>query len=421
MREQISRHDRIILEDLAKKVQDAAESERMKERVARWYTHNSGRSREAIVVVELGGFMDEFMAPYPCQCEHPLAREIERSLRCRLVNENEVGDDKVITADYLVSLPVRFRPFNLEFSLVHARDGLGRNLGYRQVDFPVKDLLRELPRLERSVFGVDREEAERRREQIEDWIGRWLAVRLCNGTLNWALSLSRYAIHLMGDEALFVAMAESPGAVHCLYDRIGEELIAFMEWQEREELLTLNNANDYTGAGSYGFTDELPAAGWSGTVRIQDLWGNMNSQETVCVSPAMFAELAFPAYERIARRFGLLYYGCCEPVHDLWDSCLSRLSNLRKVSISPWCDERKMGARIAGTGIIYSRKPSPNYLSADRFDEEAFREHLRATFEAARACALEIIIRDVYTVRDDRKRLGRAVAIIRELADRYRS
>jgi len=277
-----------------------------------------------------------------------------------------------------------------------------------------------LPRLPRSTFWADRPGAEARRCQIEDWIGEWLTVRLVNGSLTWALSLSRYAIHLMGDGALFLAMVETPDAVRRLYDRISEELTAYMEWQEREGLLTLNNGNDYAGAGRYGFSHELPAPGGSGAVRLRDLWGNMNSQETVCVSPAMFAELAFPAYEAVARRFGLLYYGCCEPVHDLWGPCLSRLPNLRKLSVSPWCDERRIGEQLAGTGIIYSRKPSPNLLSGETFDPDAFRAHLEATFVAARECPLEIIIRDVYTLRGDRARLRQAVVIARELADRYR-
>ncbi len=60
----------------------------------------------------------------------------------------------------------------------------------------------------------------------------------------------------------------------------------------------------------------------------------------------MYHELVFPAYERLAREFGLVYYGCCEPVHPVWGD-VSRLHGLRKVSVSPWCDEPSWARRCA--------------------------------------------------------------------------
>ncbi|MDL2293330.1 hypothetical protein LJC60_01715 [Ruminococcaceae bacterium OttesenSCG-928-D13] len=75
----------------------------------------------------------------------------------------------------------------------------------------------------------------------------------------------------------------------------------------------------------------------------------------------MYAEFVFPYYERIAQVYGRLSYGCCEPVDPVWDM-VSRLPNLRKISISPWCNEEKMGEALRGSSIIYHRKPSPTSL-----------------------------------------------------------
>ena len=95
-------------------------------------------------------------------------------------------------------------------------------------------------------------------------------------------------------------------------------------------------------------------------------------------------------------------YGCCEPVDPIWDNCLSKCENLRKVSISPWCNEELMGEKLRGTKVIYHRKPSPNFIGVDEvFDEEGWRQHIIKTLKAARGCNLEISQRDVYSLKGD--------------------
>ncbi|MBN2627921.1 MAG: hypothetical protein JXA95_14735 [Spirochaetales bacterium] len=145
----------------------------------------------------------------------------------------------------------------------------------------------------------------------------------------------------------------------------------------------------------------------------------MESQETVSISPDMFEEFFFPYYEKVARLFGMISYGCCEPVHSLWDRCISRLSHVRKVSISPWCDEEFMGERLRGSGTVFHRKPSSNFMGVDRvFDEEGFRKHFARTLNAARGCKLEISYRDVYPLCGDWERPRRMVKIMREMIEK---
>ena len=52
------------------------------------------------------------------------------------------------------------------------------------------------------------------------------------------------------------------------------------------------------------------------------------------------------------------------------------------------------------------------------FDEEGFREHIRATVKAAKGCQLEFAQRDVYTIHHDVAKVKRAVEIIREECSR---
>jgi hypothetical protein len=150
-------------------------------------------------------------------------------------------------------------------------------------------------------------------------------------------------------------------------------------------------------------------------VRVRDLWGLSESQETVGISPRMFGEFIFPYQLPIISRFGLSYYGCCEPVHNRWH-IIRQIPNLRRVSVSPWCDEAFV-ADAVGDEVIYCRKPNPAIISTGHFDEGAIREDVRATLRAARGCTVEFAMKDVHTLSDEPLRLGRWVALAREVID----
>lgn len=75
-----------------------------------------------------------------------------------------------------------------------------------------------------------------------------------------------------------------------------------------------------------------------------------------------------------------------------------------------------MGQALKGEKIIYSRKPSPNFLGVQKeFDEAAFRDYIQKTLTAARDCTVEFIFRDVYTLHGNLEKPARAVEIVREL------
>ncbi|HBE02052.1 MAG TPA: hypothetical protein DC049_06195 [Spirochaetia bacterium] len=214
------------------------------------------------------------------------------------------------------------------------------------------------------------------------------------------------------------ALIDNPDDIQYLYRFISDDIMRFVSWQEESGLLVLNNGNDYIGSGSYGFIDDFPVRQDSAApIKKNELWVNMNSQETICVSPQMFADYIFPHYYNLAGEFGLVYYGCCEPVHNIWDTCIAKLPKLKKVSISPWCDEQFMGDRLRNSKIIYSRKPNPALIGLGNFDQNIFKRHIADTLLAAKECNLEIIFRDIFTLHGSRDLAGRAVNITRELID----
>jgi hypothetical protein len=123
------------------------------------------------------------------------------------------------------------------------------------------------------------------------------------------------------------------------------------------------------------------------------------------VSPQMFKEFEVEYASRICARFGLVYYGCCDPL-DGKMSEVRMIPNVRKISMSPWVNEDRGAAQI-GRDFVYSRKPSPAMLAVDTFDPGRVRENLLATRRVCEkySCPLEIILKDISTVRYQPERL----------------
>ena len=141
-------------------------------------------------------------------------------------------------------------------------------------------------------------------------------------------------------------------------------------------------------------------------VRAIDIWGCAAAQIFSSVSPAMHEEFALQYERRWLERFGLSYYGCCEPLHEKID-LLGSIPNLRKVSVSPWADMERASEAISGDYVL-SLKPNPSVLARDRFSPEEARNELAQKMQTARRyrCRVEIVLKDISTVRHEPSRLS---------------
>ena len=129
------------------------------------------------------------------------------------------------------------------------------------------------------------------------------------------------------------------------------------------------------------------------------------AQMFVTVSPAMFEEYEINYMLPIFNRFGLVYYGCCDPLDGKMKE-VRKIPNLRKISMSPWANKER-GAEEIGKDYVFSNKPNPAFIAGQSFDEELIRKDLRATKEICSryGCPLEFIFKDISTVYNDPQRL----------------
>lgn len=85
-----------------------------------------------------------------------------------------------------------------------------------------------------------------------------------------------------------------PDELHRLMAFLRDGHLAKLDFLESNGLLCLNNDGTSVGSGGFGWTHELPQPDFFGRVRLCDMWGFAESQETVGISPKMFAEFIFP-------------------------------------------------------------------------------------------------------------------------------
>jgi len=126
----------------------------------------------------------------------------------------------------------------------------------------------------------------------------------------------------------------------------------------------------------------------------------------------MFDEYEIEINLPIFERFGLVYYGCCDPL-DKKMAEVKRIPNLRKISVSPWASDQA-SAEAIGKDFVFSSKPNPAYLVD--FNEDFIRKNLRETISLCRKnnCPLELILKDISTVGYKPERLWKWAEIAME-------
>ena len=400
--------DRTRLRELAKKQLEIANSPENQARVALWRRHHKFRGERPPIHIELGTFEKEIIEPL-LVCEGAEARGLERKMLCLFTNQELFGDDRAVP-DYLpVYQQCHMQLFGRTVGRTTAKDSIGH-----QFQHIVHDLKEDFSVFEEEsnlliIPGI----SEEYRAEMAELLGDILPIKCVMGSLG--ASPTQHVVHMMGMEHMFFAMYDYPDLFKRMMDRIAEEYVRYFKLLESEKALLPTDGFEGLTQGSFCFWDPPKNPN---DLKTTDLWGYLDSQETVGLSPEMFHEFIFPAYQKIAAVYGRLSYGCCEPVDTFWDD-LQTLGNLKKVSISPWCNEEFMAQQLRGKDIIYYRKPSPNYLGVgETLDEDGFRAHIAHTIKTARGCHLEIAQRDVYTVSHSPAKVRRYVEIIREEIDR---
>lgn len=410
--------DRERLRKVAAEYAEIVNSDVMKTRREVWRRSNRLEKRTVPFQIEDNGSFFHDLMPPP-QCEGEFERMLELDLLMAITNHRLINDDRVSPSYCAVDWVITRPSICPALQITHVPDATGRMFGY-ETNTPMADLGNSFHKLQRGPFSVDREETFRRVGVANSVFGDLLPVTIvARNTFCAGAGISSQAVHLMGMNKFYMAMIDQPDDVHRFFDFVATEGVEFLAWLEAEKLIRPNNGEYCVGSGSCGYTDELPRRRINDgdDVLPSDCWGFQEAQEAVGISPEMYAEFIHPYQRRTSDRYGLLYYGCCEPVHNFWP-VIKGFNNLRKITVSPWCDQESI-ANSVGKTIVLSRKPHPLKLCGKTFSQKEFAAHIRETLDITRNNFVELIFRDTCTLNGSMKdRLAEACNIIRRMINR---
>jgi hypothetical protein len=426
----IDTQERDALRTLATRWMEHASDPVMAERRWLWKAVKDLKMERPVILVETC-MLPDFIAPDELVCRDPYLRNIEKSLFEVVRHADEIGDDVIVDPYFRIPWELQMSDYGAPLVAHHATATDGTDLAYA-FDFAVRSA-EDVDRLHLRTRCVDRELSLRRRDLLMDIFGDILPVRL--GGYDWFDpdpgyrpwlgnlygGLTQDVFKMIGNDRLLYWVYDEPELIHRLMTLVKDDRLDHFAFLEREGLLYQNTDAWMPCPGSYGYVSDLPAENLDGAsgrspVSLSDCWVWLEAQECAPMGPKMFAEMFLPYFVEIAKPFGLAYWGCCEAVHDRLPAIEKAVPNLRAVSISGWSDQRK-AAEIIGKKYVYSRKPTPAYISGAYPQWDLVEKDLRDTLTAARDCNLELCFRDIYTVNGDRARLPRWVNMARGMMD----
>ncbi|MHB9131391.1 MAG: hypothetical protein ACYDBB_09915 [Armatimonadota bacterium] len=409
----VSAKDKALLRQLGARIVEIAADPVMAERRRLWKKLNALEAERPMILTETGGVLDQTTPVCTLQCEGEWARGVERGLRDKIFYYEQVGDDMVIEPRITYGHVVHQTNYGVQEEVHRGNDGAGH--GSYVWEAPLKKLPEDVRKLRFRTFTYDREATDTQCARLEEVFDGVLPV-VNRSMFWWTQGLTWPAIKLIGLEGLMLAMYDEPEGLHALMAFLRDDHMQALDWYEQAGLLTPNNEDDYIGSGGRGHTDLLPQSDYvpGKPARIKDLWGLSESQETVGVSPELFAEFIFPYQLPVISRFGFACYGCCEPIDGRW-SVVKQIPNLRRVSVSPWSNPVVMAENL-GKNYVFSRKPNPAYVSSE-WNEAVIRQDLHDTIAATKGLNVELVLKDVHTLANEPDRLGRWSAIAREVID----
>ena len=414
---ELSPADTDVLRGLASELAEYASLSVHAEKARLWQELNDLRSSRPMVwISEIPWHEMNIDDELTLRTEDPWAQDQERDLRRTLYQWRHLPGDMIISDHLACPLAIHSTDFGIIEDVDVAKTDADNDIVSREFHIQIRDF-DDLEKIKMPVVTHNEAATEFRYQAMCKVYDGILPVRKTGQTHIWFTPWD-FLIRWWGVQEAMMDLVQRPDLVHAGVDRMVDAWMVELDQFESMNLLSLDSNNTRIGSGGYGYTDELPSEPYDADhVRPNNMWGCSNAQIFASVSPEMQWEFAVEHDMRWLQRWGMTYYGCCESLDQKID-VLRRIPNLRKISVTPWADTANAVKQI-GTDYVMSRKPNPNIFAPDIWDPERARQELREFLDQARGCHIELIMKDISTVRYEPQRLWEWASIAMEVADEF--
>jgi len=409
----LSNEDKRILRELGNQIARIGHLPLQKEKADLWRRLNRlERVRPLVWINEVCWYEMNVNDELTPRTTDPLCRQIEDSLRTTLYQWNHFRCDMVVDPKVICDYVIGDTGFGVQANAVRPEGG------FVAVDFvPVITSEADVEKIQFPAVTVDWQATQRKYQTMCEIFDGVLPVEKAGVTWTWHAPWD-VLIQWYGITELYTDMMDRPQLVHKAVGRMTDALLHRLDQHEKLGALTVSNGNHRVGSGGLGITDELPQKDYDGVhARPIDQWGSSTGQIFSEVSPAMHDEFCLQYELKILRRYGLNCYGCCEPLHNKID-ILRQIPRLRRLSMSPWVNVDLAGERM-GKEFVFSHKPNPAVLAMDHWNGDLAADNLRKVLDRTRNNVVEVILKDISTVRNQPRRLWEWADIAMNVAQEY--
>lgn len=410
-----SKKDRDILRSLGQIYMGYASLPIQQEKVNLWKALNRCQMQRPIVTIDQipwHEFQDEALV---CTIQDPFWQEIERNLRKKIYQWERFPADMVLEPFFDIPAAV----CRSEYGVVVDEDIIQQHTGETASSHYYRPIISEMEDIEKIkdiTISYDKEQTEERlnaAKEIFSGIGPVRPIYNTSFHLGVWDKLSQY----LGVENVYFDLVDRPEFLHAAMRRITDATMAGIR---RANELMIHDSNVNICHCNYIYTDELlPGFNQGGTGLSQNCWAFAMAQLFTSAAPEVTAEFEIPYISEMAEQFGMFYYGCCERLDDRLEY-VKKIPHLKKVSCSPWSNRESFAEKI-GSDLIMSNKPTPAFLAGDSIDENQIRQDLVRTIRCAKEnkVNLELLLKDISTVRFDPTRLARWSQIAIQTVEDY--
>jgi len=404
----MNKNDVKVLRELAARVAEIAALPIQEEKKILWRRLNGLKPIRPMVMIDQICWNEmDIDNELTLQCIDPECRMYEENLRRTIFQWNYFPVDMVVEPFIKVAKAVYNTGFGMAVKEMTAvTDPTNTVVGHKYINqLQTED---DLEKIAIPHIFHDVDETNRRLHVAYELFDGLLKVKASG--VDPYLSLWDPIATWMGVENALYALVDSPDFIHQLLNRLTNGYLSMLDQLEEQGLLCEPQSLIHcTGA----YSDELPAPGYNPQKSCtKDIWMFGLAQMFSTVSPKMFKEFEVDYASRICERFGLVYYGCCDPLDGKMDE-VRMIPNVRKVSMSAWVNEERGAEKMCGD-YVYSRKPNPAFVATEQFDEDLVRNDVASTIKVCEkyGCPLEFILKDISTVRYEPMRLSKWSRIV---------
>lgn len=407
---QISKEDIAVLRELGKKYMAYATLPVQDLKRKMWLRHNSLNTVKPMVLIDQMPWNElDVDGSLICKVQNPYFRGVEYEMRMEIYKWEHLPVDMVLNPYILIPRILGDTGYGVNIQnekLVTEKDSAVFAYHFiNQFEEP-----EDVEKIKNPIITVNRE-VEKEVMETAQYIFDGIAPIKFRGFI-LHLGIWDFITQCMGVENCYIELMDRPEMMHAIMNRLTEATISRIEQINKLGLYDINS--NYCHC-SHTFGTDLPSASCDpDNPTTYDGWGFGLAQLFTSVSPAITDEFEVPYMQRLFPYFGAIYYGCCDKLSDRLD-IVAKMPKIRKISCSPWSDREEFAANLPKKYIM-SNKPNPALLASDVFDEDVVRADLRRTIKAAQSngVCLEMILKDISTVRHDPRRLWRWAEIAAE-------